>query len=476
MGQTNSWAPRSSTLPRRLTRPTSSSPTPTEIPPCYRPQSASPSKFLVERPLSVSPLPPQYPKSHSPHPSSTSPCPHSLSSSHHSTSNMIRTMSPTHHPPMYSHRPKSTSPSPHTTPIHRSRKPYIHNSGQGIYVDSNGTNIVNPANLPPAPPPRDNHYPKPNDIHSSNVYLQSTNRSPIRISDQSPNPVNSKSLYKRHVSLNKTIVSGHRDVSQIKPRSRSLTPGRNFSKNSSKPHDNQINCYQDKSDKDKKQKTMDDKRSDAINKTSYDRSSLQLDLNTVHMNNTKAIVSSPQRPYGLKNNDLHNDLVNITKESSSDVTARNLGYIETEKCDKKMYANDHSKISSQNQDKKPNLISQSSTTGTESTTSTEDDLKKTEIQLEINTNSNHNLNNIKDPDTLNDNKEKLKKPGEDAISIKTYPSLSDLDLKFSSFTAQKILQGVSMNSIDTLLEVNLVAEKHKRKLSKPVTNTDFGFV
>lgn len=63
----------------------------------------------------------------------------------------------------------------------------------------------------------------------------------------------------------------------------------------------------------------------------------------------------------------------------------------------------------------------------------------------------------------------------DNNSVRTYPSLSELN--FSSLTAQKILRGVSVNSIDTLLEVNLAAGDKKITNSKePVTNTNFGYL
>lgn len=62
----------------------------------------------------------------------------------------------------------------------------------------------------------------------------------------------------------------------------------------------------------------------------------------------------------------------------------------------------------------------------------------------------------------------------DSSSVRTYPSLSELN--FSSLAAQKILRGVSINSIDTLMEVNIAARDKSIKISEPVTNTDFGYL
>lgn len=54
-----------------------------------------------------------------------------------------------------------------------------------------------------------------------------------------------------------------------------------------------------------------------------------------------------------------------------------------------------------------------------------------------------------------------------------FPSLSDLSLHFTSIAAQKILKGVSINSIDTLVEVNMAAEKHSNDVG---IRTDLGVV
>lgn len=46
-----------------------------------------------------------------------------------------------------------------------------------------------------------------------------------------------------------------------------------------------------------------------------------------------------------------------------------------------------------------------------------------------------------------------------------FPSLTDLSFNFQSLAAQKILQGVSINSIDTLVELNINQEKQQNTLS-----------
>lgn len=52
-----------------------------------------------------------------------------------------------------------------------------------------------------------------------------------------------------------------------------------------------------------------------------------------------------------------------------------------------------------------------------------------------------------------------------------FPSLSDMSFNFTSLAAQKILKGVSINSIDTLVELNMAAEKQN---NCDVVHTDFG--
>ena len=63
----------------------------------------------------------------------------------------------------------------------------------------------------------------------------------------------------------------------------------------------------------------------------------------------------------------------------------------------------------------------------------------------------------------------------------SYPSLSDLSIaeitcgSFKSITAQKLMAGLSFNSIDTLLEVNAAAEA-RSKLNESTETVDFGII
>jgi len=56
-----------------------------------------------------------------------------------------------------------------------------------------------------------------------------------------------------------------------------------------------------------------------------------------------------------------------------------------------------------------------------------------------------------------------------------YSSLSDLTVHFKSIAAQKILKGVSINSIDTLVEVNMAAAEKQTNCDVTI-HTDFGLV
>lgn len=62
-----------------------------------------------------------------------------------------------------------------------------------------------------------------------------------------------------------------------------------------------------------------------------------------------------------------------------------------------------------------------------------------------------------------------------------FPSLTDLSFNFTSLAAQKILQGVSINSIDTLVELNMAQEKQQNNVNggtapPPAICTDYGMV
>lgn len=58
-------------------------------------------------------------------------------------------------------------------------------------------------------------------------------------------------------------------------------------------------------------------------------------------------------------------------------------------------------------------------------------------------------------------------------SNQEFPSLSDLTFNFTSLAAQKILKGVSINSVDTLVELNMAANVEKPN-NCDVVHTDFG--
>lgn len=62
-----------------------------------------------------------------------------------------------------------------------------------------------------------------------------------------------------------------------------------------------------------------------------------------------------------------------------------------------------------------------------------------------------------------------------------FPSLTDLSFNFTSLAAQKILQGVSLNSIDTLVELNIAANgkdkpQNVNNNTTPAVCTDYGLV
>lgn len=57
----------------------------------------------------------------------------------------------------------------------------------------------------------------------------------------------------------------------------------------------------------------------------------------------------------------------------------------------------------------------------------------------------------------------------------SYPSLSDMQVQFTSLAAQKILKGCPINSVDTLVEVNMAAADKPNNRDVTV-HTDFGLV
>lgn len=74
------------------------------------------------------------------------------------------------------------------------------------------------------------------------------------------------------------------------------------------------------------------------------------------------------------------------------------------------------------------------------------------------------------------------KSNEKRDDLYNFPSLSDLSFNFTSLAAQKILKGVSINSIDTLVELNMAQEKQQNNVSATNTTqpqairTDYGMV
>ncbi|XP_053654889.2 uncharacterized protein ko isoform X1 [Cherax quadricarinatus] len=219
----------------------------------------------------------------------------------------------------------------------------------------------------------------------------------------------------------------------------------------------------------------------------YDRSSLQLDLASTNMNNSRKVVSSPQRPEGLKNNMLHNDngLTDISKGSCHDLTSRNLGYQEVDKCHKQMCSQTLDQV--QQQTVSPTQQTQISPyTKKQCLCSPKKKISpETEAQNDTNIvvldNKQATSKDVSSTSTTcmeKDGDKVSSSPDAEVVSVSTYPSLPELNLNFSSLAAQKILCGASINSIDTLVEVNLAAEKHNinNKHSESVTNTDFGFL
>lgn len=80
-----------------------------------------------------------------------------------------------------------------------------------------------------------------------------------------------------------------------------------------------------------------------------------------------------------------------------------------------------------------------------------------------------------------DNKQKRYSLSQDGKKEEFYnfPSLSDLSFNFTSLAAQKILKGVSINSVDTLVELNMAAANGSEKQNNrdvAAVCTDFGLV
>ncbi|KAF2352196.1 hypothetical protein FHG87_017047, partial [Trinorchestia longiramus] len=219
--------------------------------------------------------------------------------------------------------------------------------------------------------------------------------------------------------------------------------------------------------------------------TKYNRAALQLDLVN---SNTKKMTSQRRDP------NLIQDLNKYSKNPARDLTSKNLGYRDTNKCEKKMYVQNQSaaarsgKTSFYNQQSGKQFESPTKKKAMKSKLENKSSDKKRPSRSES-VDRNEDSNKILQQEQLNSIPELSKSPDQmpkasqvtatecasvgDNNSVRTYPSLSELN--FSSLAAQKILRGVSVNSIDTLLEVNLAAGE-STKPSGPVTNTNFGYL
>lgn len=60
--------------------------------------------------------------------------------------------------------------------------------------------------------------------------------------------------------------------------------------------------------------------------------------------------------------------------------------------------------------------------------------------------------------------------------IYTFPSLTDFSFNFTSLAAQKILQGASLNSIDTLVELSMDNNDNKQKSNNQKVCKDYGVI
>ncbi|XP_032510984.2 M-phase inducer phosphatase [Danaus plexippus] len=101
-------------------------------------------------------------------------------------------------------------------------------------------------------------------------------------------------------------------------------------------------------------------------------------------------------------------------------------------------------------------------------------LKNQEVNKDINISSEkiHSLENKQKRYSLSQDG---KKEHQDFYN---FPSLSDLSFNFTSLAAQKILKGVSINSVDTLVELNMAANNTEKQNNRDVAAvcTDFGLV
>ncbi|XP_033210626.1 uncharacterized protein LOC117168857 isoform X2 [Belonocnema kinseyi] len=84
-----------------------------------------------------------------------------------------------------------------------------------------------------------------------------------------------------------------------------------------------------------------------------------------------------------------------------------------------------------------------------------------------------NLDSVKRPRAPQGSEPNLEK-SLDRGDLYSYPSLSDMQVQFKSLAAQKILKGCPINSVDTLVEVNMAADKPNN--CDVTVHTDFGLV
>nr|XP_026490025.1 serine/threonine-protein kinase DDB_G0283821 [Vanessa tameamea] len=101
-------------------------------------------------------------------------------------------------------------------------------------------------------------------------------------------------------------------------------------------------------------------------------------------------------------------------------------------------------------------------------------LKNSELIKDINT-STEKINCLENKQKRYSLSQDGKKDHQDFYN---FPSLSDLSFNFTSLAAQKILKGVSINSVDTLVELNMAANGSEKQNNRDVAAvcTDFGLV
>ncbi|KYN00841.1 Storkhead-box protein 1 [Cyphomyrmex costatus] len=86
-----------------------------------------------------------------------------------------------------------------------------------------------------------------------------------------------------------------------------------------------------------------------------------------------------------------------------------------------------------------------------------------------------NLETVKQQRAPQGSEPNLEKTVSRGSDLHSYPSLSDMQVQFTSLAAQKILKGCPINSVDTLVEVNMAAADKPNNCDVTV-HTDFGLV